>query len=100
MGVIELQQSHKVDATPYAYIAPDGSWHQRAEEGSYPEEIARAQQIHTLVLEHREHFGESNFVALGQRFREVPQAVTDWHRTWRDVTHEILALVAFLDCHV
>src|SRR5579859_3798344 len=62
-GILEFQWSKRVDATPYAYIALDGSWNARAE-SPYPEEEVRSQQIHTLTKEHIAQHGFSNFDLL------------------------------------
>lgn len=96
--ILELQWSRRVDATPYAYISPDGTWHERIE-GYYPEEEVRSQQMHTIAMEHLAQYGYANFDLLRRRMGEVPEAVTDWHRTWQRVTHEHMRIVAFVWCH-
>ncbi|MBA2681089.1 MAG: hypothetical protein H0U76_22165 [Ktedonobacteraceae bacterium] len=96
--ILELQWSRRMDATPYAYIALDGSWHERRE-GHYPEEDAHSQLIHTIATEHLAQYELSNFDLFRQCRDEVPDPVTDWHRTWQRVTHKQMCLVAFVWCH-
>lgn len=87
-----------MDATPYAYIADDGTWHERAE-GLYLEEKARSERIHTLAMEHLALHGRTNYELLRQRITEVPEPVTAWHRIWHQVTDERTSIVAFVRCH-
>jgi len=97
--LLELQLSTRVSATPYAYVAADGAFHERAAEGSYPEEKAYSHRLHALTMEHLAQYGYSHFELLRQRRDEVLEPVTDWHRTWQSVTHERMYVVAFVWCH-
>lgn len=96
--LLEFQWSKQVDATPYAYITPDGSWLERAKE-TYPEEEIHSQQLHTIASEHLAQYGPSHFDLFRQRIDEIPDPVTDWHREWQDVTHKQMYIVAFVWCH-
>lgn len=97
--ILEWQWSHKVDATPYAYLAPDGSWHERQSE-AYPEERARAAEQRALVQAHLAQSGWTELAQLRAKVMALPEPLTDWHREWQRVTHETRCLVAFVWCHV
>lgn len=96
--VVKLHLSTRGDVTPYAYLALDGSWHERAPE-LYPEELARQQQLEALTKEHLARYIDSQDALLARRREGVPLAVTDWHREWQRVTREHRYLVAFVWCH-
>lgn len=95
---LDLQGSQHVGATPTAYIAPDGSWHERAGD-PYPEEAEQGRRLHAVAADHLARHGTSELGLLRQRLDEVPEPVTDWHRAWQAVTREAQCLVAFVWCH-
>ena len=97
--LLELQWSSRVDATPYAYLDLQGNWHERAPE-RYPEERERDARQHVIVVEHLGQYGYTHLEDLRKKREAVPEAITNWHREWQQVTKAQVCIVAFIWCHV
>lgn len=97
--LLEMQWSRFVDATPFAYIDFAGNWHERAV-GWYPEERERDTRLRAITSAHLEQYGFTQLELLREKREAVPEAMTDWHRQWRQVTQAQPCIVAFLWCHV